>query len=63
MSYDACTPTVRAFAETMTERRFRHMPVVEDGQLVGVVSIGDVVKNRILELEKDRSQLEQYVTG
>ena len=34
-----------------------------DGTLVGVVSIGDVVKNRIRELEKDRSQLEQYVTG
>ena len=60
-----CAPgdQVDAIAETMTERRFRHMPVVEDGQLVGVVSIGDVVKNRILELEKDRSQLEQYVTG
>ncbi|MCW2496925.1 CBS domain-containing protein [Jatrophihabitans sp.] len=60
-----CAPSdyVDAIAETMTQRRFRHLPVVEDGQLVGVVSIGDVVKNRIQELEKDRSQLEQYVTG
>ena len=60
-----CAPSdyVDAIAETMTEHRFRHLPVVEDGNLVGVVSIGDVVKNRIRELEKDRSQLEQYVTG
>lgn len=60
-----CAPTdqVDAIAEIMTERRFRHLPVVDGGQLVGVVSIGDVVKNRIRELEKDRSQLEQYVTG
>ena len=60
-----CAPGdyVDAIAETMTEHRFRHLPVVDDGELVGVVSIGDVVKNRIRELEKDRSQLEQYVTG
>ena len=60
-----CAPgdQVDAIAETMTERRFRHLPVVDGGQLVGIVSIGDVVKNRIRELEKDRSQLEQYVTG
>ena len=60
-----CAPGdyVDAIAETMTEHRFRHLPVVDNGELVGVVSIGDVVKNRIRELEKDRSQLEQYVTG
>ena len=60
-----CAPSdyVDAIAETMTEHRFRHLPVVDDGALVGLVSIGDVVKNRIRELEKDRSQLEQYVTG
>lgn len=60
-----CTPSdyVDAIAETMTEHRFRHLPVVDNGELVGIVSIGDVVKNRIRELEKDRSQLEQYVTG
>lgn len=60
-----CSPNdyVDAIAETMTAQRFRHMPVVDDGQLLGVVSIGDVVKNRIRELEHDRSQLEQYVTG
>lgn len=60
-----CAPTdyVDAIAETMTEHRFRHLPVVDNGELVGVISIGDVVKNRIRELEQDRSQLEQYVTG
>jgi CBS domain-containing protein len=58
-----CLPTdsVDSLAATMTERRIRHMPVVEDGQLVGIVSIGDVVKSRIGELESDRDQLESYI--
>ena len=47
----------------MTERRFRHVPVVADGALRGVVSIGDVVKNRIDELETERSELAGYITG
>jgi CBS domain-containing protein len=47
----------------MTERRFRHVPVVVDGVLRGVVSIGDVVKNRIGELEDERSTLAGYITG
>jgi CBS domain-containing protein len=47
----------------MTEHRFRHVPVVEGGRLTGVVSIGDVVKNRIDELETERSSLEGYITG
>jgi CBS domain-containing protein len=47
----------------MTEHRFRHVPVVESGRLSGVVSIGDVVKNRIDELETERSSLEGYITG
>ena len=50
-------------AETMTERRIRHMPVIDDGRLAGLVSIGDVVKSRISQLEQDRGQLEQYITG
>ncbi len=45
----------------MTERRIRHMPVVDDGKLVGIVSIGDVVKSRIQQLESDREQLESYI--
>ena len=47
----------------MTEHRFRHVPVVVDGSLRGVVSIGDVVKNRIDELEAERSSLAGYITG
>lgn len=50
-------------ASLMTERRIRHVPVVVDGQLVGVVSIGDVVLSRITQLEHDRSQLESYISG
>jgi CBS domain-containing protein len=47
----------------MTEHRFRHVPVVVGGTLRGVVSIGDVVKNRIDELEAERSSLAGYITG
>lgn len=54
---------VDSVAETMTERRIRHMPVIDDGQLVGIVSIGDVVSSRIRQLEIDRGQLEQYIVG
>jgi CBS domain-containing protein len=54
---------VDALAATMTERRIRHIPVVEDGRLTGIVSIGDVVKNRLDELEAHRSQLEAYIAG
>ena len=45
----------------MTDRRIRHLPVLLDDRLVGVVSIGDVVKNRIGELEFERDQLDSYV--
>jgi len=45
----------------MTEGRFRHLPVVEDGRLVGVVSIGDIVKNHIDQVEFERDQLDSYV--
>ena len=47
----------------MTERRFRHVPVVVDGALHGIVSIGDVVKKRIDELEAERQSLAGYITG
>jgi CBS domain-containing protein len=55
--------TVEDVERLMTEHRFRHVPVVEDGALRGVVSIGDVVKNRIDELEHERSSLAGYITG
>ena len=47
--------------QTMTEHRIRHVPVVADGKLTGIISIGDVVKNRIGELEFERDQLDNYV--
>ena len=47
----------------MTNARVRHIPVVEDGELSGLVSIGDAVKARISELEFERDQLNQYVAG
>jgi CBS domain-containing protein len=58
-----CEPgeAVDSLAATMTERRIRHMPVVSGGTLVGIVSIGDVVKSRIEQLESDREQLESYI--
>ena len=45
----------------MTEKRIRHVPVVDDGDLVAVISIGDVVKSRITQLEFERDQLDSYV--
>ena len=45
----------------MTEHRIRHVPVVSEGSLTGIISIGDVVKNRIGELEFERDQLDSYV--
>jgi CBS domain-containing protein len=45
----------------MTEHRIRHVPVVADGRLTGIISIGDVVKSRIGELEFERDQLDSYV--
>jgi CBS domain-containing protein len=47
----------------MTERRIRHLPVVENGRLVGIVSIGDVVKNRLDEVESEASSLRQFITS
>ena len=48
---------------TMTDKRIRHVPVVENGQLVGLVSIGDVVKARVGELEVERRDLLEYVNA
>lgn len=58
-----CDPgeSVDSLAAIMTERRIRHMPVLSDGKLVGIISIGDVVKSRIEQLESDREQLESYI--
>ncbi len=58
-----CSPTDRLsqLARQMTDHRVRHVPVIDDGRLVGLVSIGDVVKTRIEQLEFERDQLGQYV--
>lgn len=55
--------SVHELAKLMTEHRIRHVPVVDDGMLRGIVSIGDVVKSRIGELEFERDQLSSYVAG
>jgi len=60
---ETCEPgsTLDALMEVMTRRRIRHVPVVEDGRLVGIVSIGDVVKHKMSQLEFERDQLDSYV--
>jgi CBS domain-containing protein len=60
-----CAPNTGTteLAEMMTESRIRHLPVVDDGRLVGIVSIGDVVKSRIDELATQAESLEAYVSG
>jgi CBS domain-containing protein len=47
--------------KVMTESRFRHLPVVDGGKLAGIVSIGDVVKHRLDELEAEASELKRYI--
>jgi CBS domain-containing protein len=54
--------TVDEIMQTMTERRIRHLPVIEDGQLSGIISIGDVVKCRIDELQTETETLHDYLT-
>lgn len=58
-----CSPdeTVDHLTVLMTERRIRHVPVLSDGQLTGIVSIGDVVKSRMDELEHVQEQLQAYI--
>jgi CBS domain-containing protein len=47
----------------MTEGRFRHLPVLQDGEMIGIISIGDVVKHRVDELETETHQLQDYIAG
>jgi CBS domain-containing protein len=47
--------------ERMTSGKFRHVPVVEQGRLVGIVSIGDVVKHRLNEVERDSAAMRDYI--
>lgn len=61
----SCAPgdTVLSVLEKMTQGRFRHMPVMEDGAMIGVVSIGDAVKARIDEVENENSALTEMISG
>jgi CBS domain-containing protein len=61
----ACEPgtTIDSIMGLMTRRRIRHLPVLEDGQLVGIVSIGDIVKWRIAQAEREASELRNYITA
>ena len=60
-----CKPgdTVAELMAQMTERRIRHLPVLENGRLAGIVSIGDVVKHRVDEVEEEASSLRQFITS
>ena len=59
-----CSPsdTVEQLMAIMTERRFRHLPVVDDGALLGIVSICDVVKRRLAEVSDEAQALHEYIT-
>ncbi len=59
----SCVPEddLETLARTMTDHRIRHLPVVVEGRLRGVVSIGDIVKHRIAELQGERDQLVGYI--
>lgn len=67
MTDDVTTCTTQATVDDlmamMSQRRIRHVPIVDDGKLAGIVSIGDVVKTRLDELEVENQSLEHYVTG
>lgn len=53
--------TLHSIMERMTEGKFRHLPVIEQGKLSGIISIGDVVKHRIVEIEQESDALKSYI--
>ena len=60
VTVDAATPILAALA-TMTQRRIRHLPVMESGEIRGIVSIGDLVKHRIERIEAEAEALRDYI--
>lgn len=54
--------TIAEIMETMTRCRFRHMPVIEGGRVAGIVSIGDVVKHHVAEVEMEATAMRDYIT-
>jgi CBS domain-containing protein len=65
VDFVVCAPsdTVDSVLQTMTESRIRHVPVLQDERLVGLVSIGDLVKSRIDDLSHERDQMSAYISG
>ncbi len=67
LSADVCTCSLQdsteALMQVMTERRIRHLPVIEAGRLCGIVSIGDVVRQRMEEMAFEAEQMKQYITS
>ncbi|PWJ21316.1 CBS domain-containing protein [Jannaschia seohaensis] len=62
---ETCAPNARSEAvlQSMTDGRFRHMPVVEDGLLIGLISLGDVVKARLSEVSMEKDALQAMIAG
>jgi CBS domain-containing protein len=58
-----CSPpdTISSLMERMTQGKFRHLPVIDQGRLVGIVSIGDAVKHRLEQMEREQSALRDYI--
>jgi len=67
MTTDVCTTgpdqTVNVCMTTMTDKRIRHLPVVDNGKVVGLISIGDLVQAIISDQQEEIQQLEQYISG
>jgi CBS domain-containing protein len=61
----SCAPddTIDSLMEKMTAGKFRHLPVIDGKKLVGIISIGDVVKRKIEQAERDAADLKQYIAG
>jgi CBS domain-containing protein len=57
----SASDTISSVMERMTAGKFRHLPVLEQGRLAGIVSIGDVVKYRLQEMEREQSALRDYI--
>jgi CBS domain-containing protein len=64
-SVTGCGPddSANKVMQMMTDGRFRHMPVIEDGKMIGVISIGDVVKARMMEIENENTALTEMIVG
>lgn len=59
----SCDHTVTSCMEIMTEKKLRHLPVVEDGRVIAMVSIGDLVQAIIADQQEEIEHLEQYISG